>query len=311
MKTTAPNRKTIQFDPSNRQPPRIEALPYQIFTSKHAPASGPVPNDSMSKQRTLRYVAALVLCLLGINAQAEILCVATAAQLRAALQSAEDSATATEIRVRKGTYSLPAASALGKSLEYRGESDLMMTGGWENSTCTTQSKDGREDTVLSADGMGRLFYAYLKAGAATEFHIERLSFRGGYDAVSISPSAACLGIDAEVGSDAIIRVDRNSFRLCRKDPTFHGLGGSALAISARDADIYVRGNVMVDNVSAGATMDLSGVGSSTFFVSNNTVAHNTQLDFGLMPSGMLIRGVTTDLFWLNNKCVVEKWHHSK
>ena len=82
MKTTNSYSKVIEFDPSNRLAPRI-------------------PTGSMYRQRPLRYFAvALLLCVPGINVHAETLCVATPAQLRAAVQSAEDSAAATEIRVR-------------------------------------------------------------------------------------------------------------------------------------------------------------------------------------------------------------------
>ena len=82
---------------------------------------------------------------------------------------------------------------------------------------------GLENTVLSADGVGRLLNIFLQANAATEIEIGLLSFRRGSLDASVANAAACLTIESDVGSDAIVRIGRNAFRLCNRS------GGSASA----------------------------------------------------------------------------------
>ena len=241
----------------------------------------------------------LSLCTLFSSAHAEVICVGTAAQLRAALTAAASSPEASEIRVRKGFYSLPAASANAVSLQYFGNSDLKMTGGWDGNTpslCTDQMTRGLEDTVLSADGVGRLLNIFLFTGASTQIELGLLSFRQGNSDNTNNSDAACLTIESDASSDAVVRIDRNSFRLCNR----MGGTGSALVVIARSMDLYLRGNLLLDNANSSGAVFLQGLGGSTFYVSNNSLANNPQFGAGGGPAGMQISTLGTDFVWFSN-----------
>jgi len=230
-------------------------------------------------------------------ARAEVFCVSTAAQFRSALTDAAGSVSATEIRVREGFYSLPAANAQSISLQYSANSDLKISGGWTgaSNTCTTQSGTA-DGTVLSASGVGRLFNVYLLSGAATQFEISTIGLWDG-DNPSGGPAAAgCLTIETDGSSAATVRIDRNAFRLCSRASG----SGSALQVTGRSATIYVRGNVFADNSSTSGAILLKGLGATTFYTSNNTVANNPQTGAGGGPGGMQITGLESDFHWFHN-----------
>lgn len=227
---------------------------------------------------------------LSFPAHAELYCVGTASELRTAFSDAQSSPAASEIRVRTGFYILPPLNGQPISLQYSATSSLTMSGGWSNAGCSTQIADP-EQTVLSADGSGSLLRFFLIAGAATQIELTNFSFRQ-----AAGNAASCLAFDSDVGSDAIVRVDRNAFRLCN---TSTG-DGSALKASARSVDFYLRNNVFADNASVTGVVYLSGLGSSTFYVSNNTVANNPQLGAGGGPGGVQISAQPSDLVWFSN-----------
>lgn len=240
---------------------------------------------------------ALVLTMLAalpFAAHAEVYCVGTAAQLRTAFSDSAASPNASEIRVRSGFYVLPPLNGNPISLQYVATSSLTMSGGWtgSNGSCTGQVADP-EQTVLSADGAGQLLRFFLLAGAATEISLTNFSFRQG----SVStPGTACLEIESDVGSDAIVRIDRNAFRLCNGASSI----GSALRINARSVDVYLRNNVFTDNASNTGAVRLGGLGGSTFYVSNNTIANNPQFGVGGGPGGLQVSGQPSDLIWFHN-----------
>ena len=119
---------------------------------------------------------------------------------------------------------------------------------------TDQMTRGLEDTVLSADGVGRLLNIFLLANAATEIELGLLSFRQGNLDASVVNAAACLTMESDVGSNAIVRIDRNAFRLCNRDAGT----GSAVVVRARDADVYFRGNLLLDNDNVAGAVFCSG-----------------------------------------------------
>jgi hypothetical protein len=257
--------------------------------------SSAIPKPTKSRAT---YACFAALFALSSPTLAEVICVSTPGQLRTALSDAAASASATEIRIRKGFYALPAATPTGVSLQYAAISNLKISGGWDGNAnfCTDYFPRGQEDTVLSADGMGRLMSIFLLAGAATEVELTTLSFRQGNIDTSVTGVAACLNIESDVGSNAIVRLDRNSFRLCNRA----GGSGSALSVQARSADIYMRGNLLLDNANVSSAVLLQGLGSSTFYVSNNSIGNNPQLGIGGGPGGLQITGQASDFFWLTN-----------
>ena len=269
------------------------------FPQKHVSlADPPIFYEEAAMKHLFKVIAALMLAAYVSSARAEVICVSTAQQLRTALVDAATSASATEIRIRKGFYALPAAAANAISLQYSAPSSLTMTGGWAGnaSFCTDQFTRGLEDTVLTADGVGRLLNIFLLANAATEIELGLLSFRQGNLDASVVNAAACLTIESDVGSNAIVRIDRNAFRLCNRA----GSTGSAVVVRARDADIYFRGNLLLDNANVSGAVFLFGLGSSTFYVSNNSIANNPQFGAGGGPGGIQMAGQASDLFWFTN-----------
>ncbi len=227
---------------------------------------------------------------------AEVLCISTAAQLRNALIAAASSASATEIRLHPGFYSVPAASGSAVSLSYSANSDLSISGGWRDvgGSCSTQG-GSPDDTVISAGGVGQLFSVFLQTGAATRFEINNVSLRQGDLSAGGGPSA-CLAIETDGSSDATILIDRNEFRLCNRI----GGSGSALALTARSATVYVRGNVFADNGNTAGAVFLKSLGGSISYVSNNTIANNPQFGAGGGPGGLQITGLAGDFFWVTN-----------
>jgi hypothetical protein len=247
----------------------------------------------MTRQLSL---IALLLSVASLPAQAEVYCVSTTAQMRTSIINAAVSPEASEIRIRKGFYSLPAADEQSVSLQYSSASDLTMTGGWDGTAgqCTDQ-QSAPDTTVLSAAGTGRLLSIFLLSGAATRLELRNLSFWQGDIPAGIN-AAACVNIETDASSDATILVDRNAFRLCNR-----GSGsGSALSVTARSATVYVRNNLFADNASIAGTALLKGLGSSVMYVSNNTLANNPQLGAGGGPGGLQVTGLATDFYWFSN-----------
>lgn len=229
-------------------------------------------------------------------AVAEVICVSTAAEMRAAFTSAAASPEATEIRVRRGFYSLPAANAGAVSLTYSATSNLKISGGWDgNANLCTDHFPRAEDTVLSAGSVGRLMSIYIQSGSGTEIDIQKLSFRQAEAPSNVANVAACLTIESDVTSGANIYVERNAFRLCNRPGT-----ASALLVRARSAQVYVRNNLFLDNSSATGAIFLHGLGSSTFYFSNNSIANNPQYAPGGGPGGLQLSGQSSDFTWITN-----------
>jgi hypothetical protein len=241
-------------------------------------------------------VAALtsLLSCISFSAKAETYCVSTAAQLRAAIDDAGASASASEIRVRKGFYSLPAASATAVSLTYSAPSDLKISGGWDgsNGTCVATVADPAT-TVLSTDGVGRLLNIQMISGAGTNIELQFLGFRNG--AAGSSGLGGCINVDSDAGTNGTLNIDNNAFRLCSTAGT-----GAALVLRARSLDVRMRNNVFADNVSQLGIIRLSGLGGSVLYFSNNTLVNNPQIDLDGGPGGMQIGAQPNDLVWFSN-----------
>lgn len=229
-----------------------------------------------------------LICCLPLRAVAEVYCATNAAELVSAFSAAGQSTTASEIRIRTGFYTVP------QGLSYASASDLTITGGWSGlaSNCTARTADS-ELTVLSSGGQGVVMRVLLFPNSNTNFTITGLAFRSG---ASTNALAACLDIESDVGSQAVVRIERNVFRLCNKTTG----DGSALRVEARSATVYVNNNLFADNLSGTGVVSLFGLGSSDLFVLNNTLANNPQPAPGGGPGGMQIGGQSSDLFVITN-----------
>jgi hypothetical protein len=236
------------------------------------------------------FVILAILVSLPLAAHAEVYCVGTAGDLRTAFGDARSSPAASEIRVRTGFYVLPPLNGQPISLQYAAGSSLTMSGGWSDPACTGQISDP-EQTVLSADNGGTLLRFFLLAGAATQIELTNFSFRQ-----ASGTTASCLEFESDAGSDAVVRIDRNAFRLCNASSS----GGSAVRATARSVDFYLRNNIFTDNASTTGVVNLSGFGGSIFYVSNNTIANNPQFGAGGGPGGMQVSAQANDIVWLSN-----------
>lgn len=246
------------------------------------------------RNTTLAACCAVALSSYSSIARAELYCVSTAAQLRSAFVNAAASASASEIRVRNGFYALPAADATSTSLRYSGASDLEVSGGWDglNGSCTDRFGP-QESTVLSADGVGRLLDIFIPFGASNTIILRNLGFRDG--AAGNSGLAACVNIESDAGSQSMVMIDNNSFRLC----STAGIG-AALRVLARSVDVRVRNNLFTDNVSQLGIVRLFGLGASNIYFSNNTLVNNPQIDLDGGPGGVQITSQANDFIWFTN-----------
>jgi hypothetical protein len=228
----------------------------------------------------------LVLACLPSAARAEPpYCVGTATDLQSAFSNAAQSPEPSEIRVKEGFYALGPIGGSVYALQTASTSSLRISGGWAGASCSSQVLDP-EATVLSGGGKGVLRF-FLISQAQTEIDISNLSFW---------QSPSCLEIESDAGSEGIVRIDRNAFRLCQVNPG----NGSALRVTARSVDVYVRNNLFVDNASTTGIIRLSGLGGSIFHVSNNTVVNNPQFAPGGGPGGMQLSAQGSDLFYFIN-----------
>jgi hypothetical protein len=213
-------------------------------------------------------------------------CVATATDLEDAFSDAADSPEASEIRVKEGFYSLAAIGGSVVALQTASASSVKISGGWAGSDCSSQVPDP-EATILSGGGSKSVMRFFLVSQGETDVEISNLSFW---------QSPVCLEIESDASSNATVRIDRNAFRLCQINPG----NGSALRVTARSVDVYLRNNLFVDNASTTGIVRLGGLGGSVFHVSNNTLVNNPQFAPGGGPGGMQISALASDLFYLHN-----------
>ncbi len=236
---------------------------------------------------------------------AETYCVSTAAQLAAAIESADASSSASEIRVRTGFYSIAAAppqqGQAVHALHINGTSDLLLTGGWSGANCETRSTLNPEQTVLSAGGNGKLMRIEFPSFPTLSTHtveVSGISFRS---ATSNDLDGACVLVDSNLtsGSDrATLILDRNSFRLCNN--TLDSSAPSALEVDVSNLNVYVRNNLFVDNAGYFQVVRLVGRLNTTHYVSNNTVAHNNGIG-GNAIDGLAVLGANnSSFFWVVN-----------
>ena len=115
---------------------------------------------------------ALISCL-PMHAAAENFCVGNTGQLFAALTAAAQSAEASAIRIRAGTYVLTAR------LNYNAASDLHLSGGWQGASgsCTSQIADP-DVTYLTGPANTPVLRAVLPSNGSTSFTVTGLTLAG-------------------------------------------------------------------------------------------------------------------------------------
>lgn len=244
----------------------------------------------------MRALLVLTLLLLLVNpASAELYCVANASQLVNAVNAASASASASEIRVRTGSYTVtPAAGQYALTLT--GDADLTFSGGWTDSNCTLRGTLNPEQTVIGAGGVGRLMKVQFLQGRENTISISGISFRSG---LTDNFDPACLLVHSPLttANRAELYLDRNAFRLCQSQPASGSPSVSALTIDSSNLNVYVRNNVVADTFGGDYAAVMIARVNSTFYVNNNTFANNPN------SRGLNIRCSEnrTDLFfWVAN-----------
>lgn len=223
------------------------------------------PARSQRQSRTLRLLILGGLLLSGA-AQAELYCVGTPTQLLDALVSARNGG-ASEIRVRTGSYNFVGGAFA--ALNVVDASDLAMSGGW-NAACTAVTATSPDQTLLNAQSTGRLLEVNFPQGSGNTVSFNYLRFQGG---VSTTPDAGCVNVIGAASTSASVLFDLNSFRLCSSDSA-----GSALRVRVTNTQVYVRGNLFLDNSSSDGALQVASTGNSAFYVTNNTLTNNAAPD---------------------------------
>lgn len=242
--------------------------------------------------RILPLLVALGLAHAG-RAHAELYCVNSSTQLLNAIASANGGG-ASEIRIRTGFYSFT-ASGNTAAINISDSSDLEISGGW-NSDCTQVTATTPDATVLTAQGTGRLLDVQIPVNRINEIGFTYLGFRQG--ATSNSDFGGCVNVESYLGSDASIRFDQNSFRLCTATGPARG---AAIRVEALGLQLRLRGNFFIDNFTAGdGVAYLWAKQNSTFSISNNTLTGNLSSSVSGGISGMYLEGSPTDFVWVTN-----------
>lgn len=213
-------------------------------------------------------------------ASAVVHCVDTVPELRAAVAAVTGaSGAANEIRIETGTYDVAAGASGLYSLSLTlASAPLQITGGW-NDGCSSRNHIA-EATILDGNDAVRILSATALSTMEAELLIDGISFRNGRS--TSGTFASCVSIVTDVGSDAVINLDRNSFRGC----TSSGSGsGPGLEIVARSSTIAVRSSVFTDNLGNVGAVMLRALGSGNIRFNGNTVAYNLSAPAG-GPAGV-------------------------
>lgn len=227
--------------------------------------------------------------LLSGAAQAEVYCASTSTQLLDALLSARNGG-ASEIRIVAGSYNLVGGSFA--ALNVVDATDLDVSGGW-NAACTTRTATSPDQTLLNAQSTGRLLEVNFPQGSSNQVSFSYLRFQGG---VSATADAGCVNVIGAASTAARVTFDLNSFRLCSSDSA-----GSALRVRVTNTQVYVRGNLFVDNSSSDGALQLASTGNADFYATNNTLTNN------IAPDGAgginFVGSAATDTFAITNNVV--------
>lgn len=186
---------------------------------------------------------AFAICCYSMAAESAVYCVDSAAEIQSAFASANSDVNGTvqDIRVRPGTYSLPAGLSFGSGED----KEFSLTGGW-NAACSARTINAA-DTVFNGSGAQSNGSNFSFTGNQRSFRIEGIRFQN-FRQVFLFESICQFGQSCP--DTDFVRVRYNEF-----------LTGLNVLIAANDAQIYnVSNNLMagIQGSSLGdSTVDLS------------------------------------------------------
>lgn len=250
-----------------------------------------------------------VLAMLCTAASAETHCVASANELRNAMQATAISAGTDEIRLRTGVYGTPTVP--GKDAQYdvslTDGNSLTISGGWTDAGCTQQTQQAGS-TLLDGLGQRRIFdigVGVVGGSGSAAVSISNLAMRRG----ATSGVGGCLRFQGFQGTGAGLTIERVRFSEC-----VAGERGGAVSATVQDGQTRVLGSLFYLNraSSEGAAFLTTTVGN-VFFLSN-TVVENQATGQGSPTAGVAVgispswsASVANNLFFenVNNAAVYD------
>ena len=231
--------------------------------------------------------------------QAAVHCVSNATEFQQALDAAEATSEADDIRLRPGTYVAPAGGFiyLNGSTE---ETELRISGGWYDffgTACGIRLDLDAFSTTLSGSNSSRVLR--IRLDQATDLTVQGLTFVAGNTVSESLAQGARLKVESFVGWTRNVNILGNAFIGNTADDF-----GGAISASA-GGFLIINNNLFVANQAChngGLTLTYSS--SKTAYILNNTVLYNGIRDgcppFSGIRSGGLRIGGTGNIVLLNN-----------
>ena len=247
--------------------------------------------------------ACVALCALPVNsalAATHVTCVGSSGELADALANLSTSTSnsdADEIRIRAGSYIVPAGGFVGAVNNHH---DLTVRGGYLDAGCAGQSLDASL-TVLDGDHAAAVLTINTLLIPASNIEVSGLTFRNGAASCTFQECAGGLKIsDSGPISGGDILVERNIFRDNSAGTGTQAVG--ALIAATDGASLIVRGNLFLGN-SAPNTAAAFLFSNNAIDVSNNTFSGNEATDLAQNPRLIVdyftLAGLNLDnnIFW--------------
>lgn len=219
----------------------------------------------------------------GATGATHVACVSTAGELTdalAALSTSTANTDADEIRLRTGTYVVPAGGFVGAVSNHH---DLTIRGGWLDAGCSAQSSDASL-TILDGDHAAGVLTIGAIAIPDSNIEVSGLTFQNGNASAAFANCAGGLKVaDSGPISNGNILIERNIFRNNSVGAgTTCTTAAGALVAATDGTSLVVRGNLFVDN-SAPAVGAMFLYSNNAIDTANNTFTRNEATDGSVKP----------------------------
>jgi hypothetical protein len=232
----------------------------------------------------IAFVCATLCALLadGAAAATHVACVGTAGELADALSNLSTSTSNTdadEIRIRAGTYVVPAGGFVGSVRDHH---DLAIRGGYLDAGCVARSLDAAL-TILDGDHAAGVMTINTIAIPNSDIEVSGLTLQNGSGSGAFDSNAGGLKIgDPSPISGGKILVERNIFRNNSSVSNGFSQAVGGLIAATDGTPLIVRGNLFVGNSSPNAAA-ASFYSNNEIDVSNNTFTGNQATNTNQSP----------------------------
>ena len=214
-----------------------------------------------------RFFQSLLLFALATPAAAEVYCVSTASQLVDAVFAARASVTESEIKIVKGTYSLPSVGQNVATLTITDQTGLTIIGGYNAGCAGGLPNSSPDQTIIRpAEFDTRLMDILLVAGVDSTISIAQLSFRRGR---SPTVKPACLHVDGQAGATGRVSLFHTEFTDCSGPAS-----GCALTVDLEAASLNLSNSIIHTNTCNGGAVTLIPGPNGLLYATNNTIVRN-------------------------------------